>query len=291
MKILICGGRGQLGHDCTRVMKEWHEVLSTDLEELDITNPSAVEEMIGRMLPQVVVNCAAYTQVDACETERGLARKVNVDGPRNLALSTERHGGQVVHISTDYVFDGKRVAPEPYVEEDTPHPVSFYGKTKFDGELAVRDTAKGHIIVRTAWLYGHHGPNFLKTMLRLALRSPHKEVKVVHDQFGSPTWSYRLALQIARLIETNGRGTYHATSEGHCTWYELATCFLEKMGISHHLVPCTSAEYPTPASRPKNSILENGHLKEEGLSLMIDWKEDLDKFVSLHREDLLREVA
>jgi len=272
-------------------MTQSHEVVSTDLEELDITDLSAVDGMIRRATPDVVINCAAYTRVDECETKQDVARKVNVDGPRHLALAVEEQGGRLIHISTDYVFDGTKKVPEPYVEKDAPHPVSFYGKTKLEGELAVREIAKGHIIVRTAWLYGHHGPNFLKTMLRLTLRSPHKEIKVVNDQFGSPTWSYRLALQVARLMEANGRGTYHATSEGHCTWYELAIYFLEKMGISHHVVPCTSADYPTPASRPKNSILENRHLKEEGQNLMMDWKEDLDQFVSLHREDLLQEVA
>ncbi|MDY6990161.1 MAG: dTDP-4-dehydrorhamnose reductase [Thermodesulfobacteriota bacterium] len=291
MKVLICGGRGQLGNDCTRVMTPSHEVVSTDLEELDITDLSAVDDMIRRATPHVVINCAAYTRVDECETKQEVARKVNVDGPRHLALAVEEQGGRLIHISTDYVFDGAKQVPEPYVEEDAPHPVSCYGRTKLEGEEAVREIAKGHIIVRTAWLYGHHGQNFLKTMLRLASRNPGKEIRVVHDQFGSPTWSYRLALQIARLMEANGRGTYHATSEGHCTWYELATYFLERMGVSHHVVPCTSAEYPTPASRPKNSILENRHLKQEGLNLMMDWKEDLDQFVSRHREDLLREVA
>ena len=291
MKILICGGRGQLGYDCTRVMKQSHEVVSTDLEELNITDLSAVDDMIGRITPDLVINCAAYTQVDACETERDLARKVNVDGPRHLALAVEKHGGRLIHISTDYVFDGTKKVPEPYVEEDEPHPVSCYGKIKLEGEQAVRDIAKGHIIVRTAWLYGLHGQNFLKTILRLASRNPRKEITVVHDQFGSPTWSYRLALQMARLIEADGRGTYHATSEGHCTWYELAAYFLERMGMSHNVVPCTSADYPTPAARPKNSILENRHLKEEGLNLMIHWQEDLDQFVALHREDLLQEGA
>jgi len=291
VKILICGSRGQLGNDCARVMKQSHQVVSTDVEELDITDLTAVDEMIGHVLPEVVVNCAAYTQVDACETERDMAWKVNVEGTSNLALSTKKHAIQFVHVSTDYVFDGKRKAPEPYLEGDTPHPVSYYGKTKLEGELAVREITTDHIIVRTAWLYGRHGPNFLKTILGLTLRNGDKELRVVNDQFGSPTWSYRLALQIAHLVENKGRGTYHATSEGHCTWYELASFFLKRMGILHHLVPCTTADYPTPASRPQNSILENRHLKEEGLNLMIHWQEDLDQFVALHREDLLQEGA
>jgi dTDP-4-dehydrorhamnose reductase len=272
-------------------MKASHEVVSTDVEDLDITDLSAVDEMMDRVLPQVVVNCAAYTQVDACETERDLAWKVNIQGPRNLAQSVQKHGGQLVHLSTDYVFGGDKTVPEPYVEEDVPHPLSYYGRTKLEGEFGVRERAQNHMILRTAWLYGHHGPNFLKTMCRLTLRNPHKELKVVDDQFGSPTWSYRLALQMARLIEAGARGTYHATAEGYCTWFELATCFLEKMGLPHHLVPCTTADYPTPALRPQNSILENRRLKKEGLHLMVEWKDDLDEFVSLHQEDLLRELA
>jgi dTDP-4-dehydrorhamnose reductase len=145
--------------------------------------------------------------------------------------------------------------------------------------------------LRTAWLYGFRGGNFLKTILKLALKHPQEEIKVVKDQFGSPTWSYRLSIQIARLIAARGQGTYHATSEGYCTWYELARYFLEKMGIAHSLVPCTTDEYPTPASRPMNSILENRHLKTEDINLMPDWRDDLDEFVSLFRERLIDEAA
>jgi dTDP-4-dehydrorhamnose reductase len=290
VNILICGARGQLGNDCTRVMNQSHEVVPTDLEQLDITDLSAVDDLIRRVGPDVVINCAAYTREDACETDRELAWKVNVEGPRNLALNIDKYGGRLIHISTDYVFDGTRKAPEPYEEDDEPNPVSYYGKTKLEGELAVRGLANRHVIIRTAWLYGSSGPNFLKTMLRLASKNPQREIKVVNDQSGSPTWSYRLALQIARLIETHGQGTYHATSEGYCTWYELATYFLDRMGVPHKVIPCTTEEYPTPASRPKNSVLENRRLKEEGLNLMIDWKDDLDRFVSLFAQDLLREV-
>lgn len=291
MKILICGGSGQLGHDCAQVMQRSYEIVLTDLEELDITNLAAVDKAISQTTPDVVINCAAYTNVDECETRQALAWNVNVEGPRNLALGVEKHGGRLIHISSDYVFDGKRRTPEPYVEDDEPNPLSYYGKTKLESELAVREITERHIILRAAWMYGVKGHNFLKTMLRLALGNPRKEIKVVNDQHGSPTWSYRLSLQMAKLVETQGQGTYHATAEGHCSWYEMACYFLERMGVPHSLVPCTTEEYPTPASRPQNSILENRHLRENGVDLMPHWQTDLHQFVSLFAEQLMREAG
>jgi dTDP-4-dehydrorhamnose reductase len=290
MKILICGASGQLGSDCAQVLQQVHEVFALSSKELDITDSSDVDRIIGNFTPEIILNCAAYTKVDACETERELAWKVNVEGPKNLAAGVTKYGGLLIHISSDYVFDGRKEPPEPYVEDDEPNPLSYYGRTKLEGEVAVMQTTDQYIILRTAWLYGIHGQNFLKTVLKLALRNPDKRVKVVNDQFGSPTWSYRLALQIAELIEKNGRGTYHATAEGDCTWYELASHFLGKMGVPHLLVPCTSEEYPTPAIRPKNSILENKRLKKAGINLMEDWSHDVDHFVSNFQEQLLNEA-
>ncbi len=288
MKILITGGKGQLGSDCVRVLRESHEIRITDLEDLDITSFSEVSALVGVFLPDIILNCAAYTQVDACETSQDLAWKVNVSGPENLALCAQEHGGRLIHISTDYVFDGKKPLPEPYVEDDAPGPLSYYGKTKLESERVVQRTAERHIILRVAWMYGISGHNFLKTMLRLALENPRKTIRVVSDQFGSPTWSYRLAHQIARLAEGNGQGTYHATSEGHCSWYEFAGYFLRRMEIPHSIEPCTTQEYPTPAPRPRNSILENQRLKQEGISLMRDWHADVDQYVADFREELIK---
>ncbi len=290
MKILICGGDGQLGSDCVQVLQEAHEVFALTLNELDITSSSDVDKVIGKYVPDIILNCAAYTNVDACETERELAWNVNVEGPKNLASGVTKYGGLLIHISSDYVFDGRKKPPEPYVEDDEPNPLSYYGRTKLEGEVAVMQTTGQYIILRTAWLYGIHGRNFLKTILKIALRNPDKKVKVVNDQFGSPTWSFRLALQIAKLIEKNGRGTYHATAEGHCTWYELASHLLGEMGIKHSLIPCTSEEYPTPAIRPRNSILENQRLKKADINLMEDWFHDVDQFVSNFQEQLLNEA-
>ena len=291
MKILIAGGKGQLGTDCVRVFRETNEVLAIDLDELDITKLSGVESLVQRFVPNIIINCAAYTQVDNCEIEKDLAWNANVKGTENLTRSVEKHGGRLIHISTDYVFDGRKRVPEPYVETDEPNPVSYYGKTKYESEKAVRSADDRHVILRTAWMYGLNGHNFLKTMLKLALKNPEDEIRVVADQYGSPTWSYRLALQIARIIDTDAGGIYHATAEGHCTWFELAEYFLKKMGVPHTIVPCTSNEYPTPAKRPTNSILENRHLKEKGINIMAHWQDDLDQFVSSFGERLIDEIS
>jgi len=291
MKIMITGARGQLGSDCVRVLNKTHEVVAVNPEELDITRLSDVETMIKNLTPDIILNCAAYSKVDNCEAEKELAWKANVTGPENLAQSVAKHGGRLIHISSDYVFDGRKKVPEPYVEVDEPHPLSYYGITKYESEKVVRQATDRHMIIRTAWLYGANGYNFLKTMLKLALKNPNTKIKVVNDQFGSPTWSHRLVLQIARIIEENGQGTYHATAEEYCTWYELAIYFLKKMEVPHTVIPCTSEEYPMPAPRPKNSILENSHLKENGINIMKNWQDDLDQFVDDFKERLLSETS
>lgn len=290
MKIMITGDKGQLGADCTRVLGETHEVLGVDIDEVDITKLPDIELLVQQFTPNIIVNCAAYTRVDDCEIEKELAWKANVTGAENLAKCVDKHGGRLIHISTDYVFDGRKKVPEPYVETDVPNPLSYYGITKLEGEEAVKRTTDQYIILRTAWLYGISGHNFLKTMLKLSLRSSDNKIKVVNDQFGSPTWSYRLALQIEKLIETNYRGIFHATAKGYCTWYELAVYFLKKMDVSHTIIPCTTEEYPTPTARPMNSILENRNLKEKGMNIMANWKSDVDKFVLNFREVLLKEI-
>jgi len=287
---MITGDKGQLGSDCTNVLKETHEILGIDIDEVDITILPDVEALVRQFVPKFIINCAAYTRVDDCETKKESAWKVNVAGTENLARCVKKHGGCLIHISTDYVFDGKKRVPGSYVETDVPNPCSYYGITKLEGEKAILRTTDQYIIVRTAWLYGARGHNFLKTMLKLALKRSDNKINVVNDQFGSPTWSYRLALQIERLIETNARGLFHATAEGYCTWYELADYFLKKMNVPHNLIPCTTKEYPTPAARPTNSILENRNLKDKGINIMENWKSDIDEFVLNFRDVLIKEV-
>ena len=291
MKIMITGAGGQLGQDCLRVFGADHRVSALGHRELDITRQASVAETVENIRPDLIINCAAHTGVDACESEKTLARELNISGPRFLVESAARRGSLLVHISTDYVFDGQKPTAEGYAETDQPLPLSVYGKTKLAGEKAVSDETEHHIILRTAWLYGSRGHNFLKTMLKLAYADPDRQLKVVNDQFGSPTWTYRLAQQIKKLVEKNARGTYHATAEGVCTWYDLAAYFLEKMNVPHRLVPCTSEEFPTAAVRPKNSILENRRMKEAGINIMAPWQDDVAQYAEQFAEQLLQSVA
>ncbi len=291
MRILICGGTGQLGQDCTRVFNKNHTVQSLGRRDLDITDHDFVERTIKELAPEVVINCAAYTRVDASEDNRELAFQVNVVGAENLARSCRAVDALMVHISTDYVFDGKKAPPLTYAETDPTAPLGVYGATKLEGEKRVAALLEKQMIVRTAWLYGAHGSNFVKTMLKLALGNPGKTIRVVDDQFGSPTWTLRLALQLERLVEADGRGLFHATAEGYCSWYEFAAYFLKKMDVSHNITACTTQEYPLPAARPFNSILDNARLKRKNMNRMTGWRHGVDLFVSRFRQELLDECA
>lgn len=290
MKILIIGADGQLGSDCRIILAPEHTLITPSLAQLDLCDPSSVDKIITGENPEVIINCAAYTAVDKCEQEVNLCRRINADGPGILAEAAERVRSRLIHISTDYVFDGRKPVPEAYTEEDAVHPLSQYGVTKLAGEEAVRSHCANHLILRTAWLYSAHGPNFLKTMLRLTVQNPDRELKVVNDQYGSLTWSYTLARQIRRLLTTDITGTLHTTAEGYSTWYAGACTFLEAMGIAHNLRPCTTAEYPTPAHRPANSILANTRLDKAGISTFVHWQDDIDVFVKKYKEKLLAEI-
>jgi len=289
MRILVTGSKGQLGSDLLDVLPPPCTARGLDLPELDITDARSVRDAVETFRPDVVVNCAAYTRVDAAETDPHAAWAVNEEGPRNLAQAAAGCGARLLHVSTDYVFDGVRPRPGVYTERDRPTPASVYGASKLGGEEAVRDALPEHAILRTAWLYGAQGQNFLKTILRLALEDPSRPLRVVDDQYGSPTWSGRLARQIVALLDT-GRGLYHASAEGSCSWYELAGTFLEALEVAHALEPCTTGEYPTAARRPTNSVLENERLKEEGRNVMLPWQDDVRAFASRYRDGLLREA-
>jgi dTDP-4-dehydrorhamnose reductase len=291
MKILICGGHGQLGHDTTTLLSKNHEVISCSSEKLDIGNHKMVEQVVNRYQPEVIVNCAAYTAVDNCETEKELAWRVNALGPENLAVNAETVDSRLIHISTDYVFDGKKPTDTSYLENDQVQPLSEYGKSKLAGEDAIMQFASNPLIMRTAWLYGHAGNNFLKTMLRLALADPTRELKVVNDQYGSLTWTNSLARQIENVLNADIMGIVHATATGASTWYEGACYFLDAMNVPYTLTPCTTAEYPTPAHRPSNSILANKRLNEAGLSVLQSWRKDIDCFVQVHGAALLKEFS
>lgn len=290
MDILILGANGQLGQDCKEVLSGSYAVSGYDLPDLDISSRADVVEKLNRVEPEFLVNCAAYTAVDACEDDL-TCWKVNAEAPGYLAEWAAQNGAFLVHISTDYVFDGEKPLFEAYRKADLPSPVSEYGRSKQAGEKAVLTSGADAAVLRTAWLYGAHGKNFLKTMLRLTLQDPKREIRVVNDQFGSPTWSHTLARQIKMVVEANAKGVFHAASTGYCSRYDLAKTFLEMMEVPHRIVPCTTAEYPTPAKRPVNSILENTALKKAGLNIFQSWQMELEYFVKEHREVLLKEAG
>ena len=288
MRILLTGSSGQLGSECKEVLKDDYEIISPNKEELDITSWDKVIMSIDQLSPDIILNCAAFTNVDECEKEKKLAERINVEGPRNLAQGAARYDKIIVHISSDLIFNGRKRLPQPYFEDDPMSPLSRYGLTKMESEMAVKQNTPHYIIIRAGWIYGVRGDSFLKQMLQLAMKKDQKPIYVVNDQIGSPTWSYRLAQQIKVLIDNRKEGVYHATSEGYCSRYEWAKYFLEKMEITIPVLPCTSEEYPTPAKRPLNSILENRQLKIEGLNIMPNWQKDLDIFIDNYGEMLLK---
>jgi len=288
MRILLTGSSGQLGSECKEVLKDDYEIISPNKEELDITSWDKVIMSIDQLSPDIILNCAAFTNVDECEKEKKLAERINVEGPRNLAQGAARYDKIIVHISSDLIFNGRKRLPQPYFEDDPMSPLSRYGLTKMESEMAVRQNTPHYIIIRAGWIYGVRGDSFLRQILQLAMKKDQKSINVVNDQIGSPTWSYRLAQQIKVLIDNRKEGVYHATSEGYCSRYEWAKYFLEKMEITIPVLPCTSEEYPTPAKRPLNSILENRQLKIEGLNIMPNWQKDLDIFIDNYGEMLLK---
>lgn len=292
MKILITGSGGQLGSDCNLVLGKKHTLYSLSSSALDISSKEHVRITLIKIQPDVVINCAAYTAVDNCEKDTERCFTVNAKGPQYLAQTAEEIKARFFHISTDYVFDGKRTVPTPYLEKDSTNPLSAYGKAKLAGEKAIQEACSNHLIIRTAWLYGIGGKNFLKTMLRLAVARPQKTIRIVDDQFGSLTWTYRLARQIEKLLDSDLQGIVHATAEGCSSWFEGAKTFLEAMGIDNFFIePCTTADYPTPAIRPANSILENGVLKANNCNIMHPWQDDVIEFANRYRHLLLDEAA
>ena len=285
--LLVTGAGGQLGTDCVACLSDTWNVISVRRADGDITNATAIADLFTHHRPAVVVNCAAYTQVDACETDQAAAFQLNAEAPGILARESVRIGAHLIHLSTDYVFDGTREVPTPYVEDDATGPASVYGESKLQGEAAVQSATPDAAILRTSWVYGIHGHNFLKAVLARARQMPDAPLRVVNDQHGSPTWTVRLSEQIGAIAEAGLSGVLHATGEGHCTWYDLAQRFFELMDIPVQIEPCTTADFPRPAARPMNSILENARLNQAGLNRMQAWQDDLAAFVSAHRQHLL----
>jgi dTDP-4-dehydrorhamnose reductase len=261
------------------------EVVATDAPDLDITDPQAVWGGLSRQRPEVVINAAAATRVDDLESDPDGALRVNALGPRNLAVACRRLGVKLIHLSTDYVFDGTK--PGPYVEWDQTEPLSVYGRSKLLGEEWVRQQCPDHFIVRTAWLYGLPGPNFVTAILaRGRALAPDGELKVVADQRGTPTSALALAPQLLALAATEAFGTYHATCQGATTWFEFARLILKTAGIPVQVSPCTTTEFPRPAPRPANSVLENRLLKVAGLDRMPAWQDAYQEFWEVYGDKL-----
>jgi dTDP-4-dehydrorhamnose reductase len=288
MKVLITGSTGMLGSDCKTVFSSKYEIIAPTKEDMDIRKWDKVIEVINKNKPDVVINCAAYTDVDKCEEERELAYKINVEGARNLAQVCARFDCKIVHISSDYVFDGKKSIPQPYFEDDEPNPLSFYGKTKADSEKAVIDNIEDYIIIRTGWLYGRRGSNFVKWVIKKAISG--EKIPVLKDQYGSPTWTYKVALQILVLLEKKMTGIFHATSEGYCTRVEWAKFILDHLGLSAELEPISIKDWSPPAKRPVNCLLENKELKNYRLNIMKNWKDELKDFLNRFGTSLIKEV-
>jgi dTDP-4-dehydrorhamnose reductase len=276
MRVLITGAAGQLGHDLQQAFGDaGDDVTALGRGDLDVTDRDAVRAAVEAATPQVVVHSAAFTKVDACETEPETAWAVNTTGSWWVAQACERIGATMVYLSTDYVFDGTN--GRPYTEYDQVNPQSIYGRSKEAGEQKVRETLDDHYIVRTSWVHGAHGGNFAKTMLRLGRERG--AVSVVDDQTGAPTFTFDLAPQIRRLVETGCTGTYHLTNAGHCTWFEFARAIFELAGLGVDLTPTDTATFAAPAPRPLHSVLDNLMARQIGLPPMPTWESSLKDLV------------
>lgn len=282
MKVLVTGANGQLGQDVTHVLaKTGYEVIGYGRAELDITSIEQCSQVIFVHNPDIIIHCAAYTAVDAAESDTDSAYLVNAIGTRNVAVSAEKVGATVVFISTDYVFNG--TCETAYIEYDDTDPQTIYGRSKLAGEQMIRDFCSKWFIVRTSWVFGLHGNNFVKTMLRLGQEKP--LLKVVNDQKGSPTYTVDLAQFLLNLISTEKYGLYHASNSGSCTWYEFTEAIFEEarkqlgLEITAELQPCTTAEFPRPAPRPANSTMDHLAIRLNQLEDLPHWREGLKQFM------------
>lgn len=275
-KIIVTGCNGQLGRAVNKhyAKDNTYEFVNTDVGELDITSIDKVMEFVREIKPYAIINCAAHTAVDACESEGDKAYRINAIGPRNLSIAASETGAKMIHISTDYVFDGK--GTRPYIEFDAVGPQGMYGITKLAGENFVKEFADRYFIIRTAWLYGD-GKNFVKTMLRLS--DTNDKVKVVKDQVGSPTSAEELAKAIACLLPTENYGLFHGTCEGSCSWSEFAEEIFRLAGKKTVVEAITAEEYAAAAPRPAYSILENYMFKLTTDFMFADWHEAIAKYI------------
>lgn len=276
MKILITGAKGMLGTDLQKVLEN-EEVIATDYQELDILDSEAVMDTVKTLKPDILINTAAMTDVDGCESKEDFARRLNAEGPKNLALACREIDIPMLHISTDYVFKGDK--RRPLLEDDEIGPETVYGQTKLEGEQIIAEILDKFFILRTAWLYGVHGPNFVEKMLELA--ENHDVITVVNDQEGSPTFTIDLANAIYTIIKTDKYGIYHVTNAGNTTWYEFAKLIFEETNTDVEVKPVTSEEFAAPAKRPNYSVLSHQKWIDAGFDELRDYKEALKEYLSI----------
>lgn len=289
MRVLVTGAEGQLGKDVVKVFEQaGHKLLPTDRNMLDITDQEMCLMVVRQFQPDIVIHCAAYTAVDQAEQDIDIAYAVNATGTRNMVLAAEQVKAKFCYISTDYVFDG--TSDTPYQEYDNTNPQGIYGKSKRAGEQLVQSFSSSFFIVRTSWVYGQYGHNFVKTMLRLGEEKP--VLQVVNDQKGSPTYTADLAAFLLELVATQKFGIYHASNLGECTWYEFAQAiFAEAADIrgKGYLVkvePCSTEQFPRPAPRPTNSVMDHLSIRTNGLQDLRPWREGLRAFLEEIKDEL-----
>lgn len=317
LKILLTGKGGQVGSELRCFLPSLGDLVAPDRRELDLLDPDSIRRVVRNIRPQLIVNAAAYTAVDVAEADEVTARAVNTDAPGLLAEEAKRLGAGLVHYSTDYVFDGSKKSP--YEETDLPNPINVYGKTKLAGERAIRAAGIPHLIFRTAWVYATHGRNFMLTILRLATEK--EELRIVCDQIGAPTCSREIAATTTKILShvlersnaaslfSGVSGTYHMTASGETTWYDFASAILKEAShmtqgipwfatatggrplITRRIVPITTKEYPTPASRPAYSVLSNSLLTRTFGVRLDDWRTQLRLSFATEREAQQKIVA
>lgn len=286
MKVFVTGVKGQLGYDVMRELeKRDYDAVGVDIEEMDITDNKSVDKVITDANPDVVIHCAAWTAVDLAEDEDKKAKVhlVNAVGTENIAKVCKKLDCKMIYLSTDYVFDGQ--GTRPWKPDDEKHPLNVYGKSKYEGELAVEKLLEKYFIVRIAWVFGENGKNFVRTMLNLG--KTHDRITVVDDQIGSPTYTPDLARLLVDMAESDKYGIYHATNEGFCSWYEFA-CEIFRQASEFDqayknvsVLPVTSDKYPSKAKRPSNSRMNKDKLNENGFERLPDWQDALRRYIEL----------
>lgn len=280
MNILVTGANGQLGNSVQKISNQYpqHKFIYTDMPEVDITNLQLLEDLVKKEEINAIINCAAFTAVDKAESCEEIAAKINIDGPKNLALAAKSVGAKLIHISTDYVFGGK--SSLPLKESDPTQPIGVYGRTKRQGEMEVEKVGCDAVVIRTAWLYSEFGNNFVKTMLRLGRER--ETLNVVYDQIGTPTYATDLALAIMSLLEKgiSGFETYHFSNEGVISWFDFTNAIFEIAGLNTKVNAIESFEYPTAAERPAYSVLNKRKIKNAGVSVPY-WKDSLKTCIDI----------